>query len=145
MWGHRHWGGMRRGWLRPWIISMMARSPKNGAEIIDEVEKMSWGGWRPSPGSVYPLLDDMTQEGILKKRDDGRYELTEKGKEEGTWPFGFPFAQKPTSIESMVNEMRDFVSYFEDIAKSAPAKINQYSDKLKETAERLTRLLNQNK
>src|SRR6266487_2226130 len=95
MWGHRHWGGMRRGWLRPWVISIVGRSPKNGAEIIDEIEKMSWGGWRPSPGSIYPLLDQMTVEGALKKREDGRYELTDKGKDEGSFPFGFPFGQRP--------------------------------------------------
>src|SRR6267143_904119 len=83
MWGHRHWGGMRRGWLRPWVISMIGRSPKNGAEIIDEIEKMSWGGWRPSPGSIYPLLKDMVDEGAIRQREDGRYELTDKGKDEG--------------------------------------------------------------
>ena len=143
MWGHKGWGGMRRGWLRPWIISMIARSPKNGAEIIDEVEKMSWGGWRPSPGSVYPLLEDMTQEGIIKKKDDGRYELTEKGKEEGTSPFGFPFGQRPTSLESMVNEMRDYVSYFEDVVKSSASKITPHEAKLRDVADRLTRLLGQ--
>ncbi len=143
MWGHRHWGGMKRGWLRPWIISMIARSPKNGAEIIDEVEKMSWGGWRPSPGSVYPLLEDMTQEGIIKKKDDGRYELTDKGKDEGIFPFGFPFAQRPTSLESMVNEMRDSVSYFEDVAKSSAAKISPYEEKLRDIVDRLSRLLSQ--
>src|SRR2546428_5135163 len=81
---------MRRGWLRPWVISMIARSPKNGAEIIDEIEKMSWGGWRPSPGSIYPLLDQMVQEGAIRKREDGRYELTDKGKDEGTFSLRVP-------------------------------------------------------
>jgi len=144
LWGHRHWGGMRRGWLRPWVISMIARSPKNGAEIIDEIEKMSWGGWRPSPGSIYPLLEQMVQEGAIRKREDGRYELTDKGKDEGAFPFGFPFSQRPNSVDSMVSEMKDFVSYFEDLAKSNASKIAEYKDTLKEVAERLTRLFEQN-
>jgi DNA-binding PadR family transcriptional regulator len=108
---------------------MIGRSPKNGAEIIDEIEKMSWGGWRPSPGSIYPLLKDMVDEGAIRQREDGRYELTDKGKDEGT-----------NSVDSMVSEMRDFVSYFEDLAKSNASKISEYKDKLKEVADRLTRL-----
>jgi hypothetical protein len=40
----------------------------------------------------------------------------------------------------MVSEMRDFVSYFEDLAKSNASKISEYKDKLKEVADRLTRL-----
>ena len=141
MWGQRHWGGMRRGWLRPWVLSIVSRSPKNGAEIMDEVEKMSWGGWRPSPGSIYPLLDQMTVEGSLKKLDDGRYEITEKGREEGSFPFGFPFGQRPTSVESMMNEMRDYISYFEDLAKTSSSKIDPYKDKLKDIASRISKLV----
>ena len=132
---------MRRGWLRPWIISIVGRSPRNGAEIIDEIEKMSWGGWRPSPGSIYPLLDQMTVEGALRKLEDGRYELTEKGKDEGSFPFGFPFGQRPTSVETMVNEMRDYVSYFEDLAKTGSAKMEPYKPKLRDVADRLSKLL----
>jgi DNA-binding PadR family transcriptional regulator len=141
MWGHRHGGGMRRGWLRPWILSIISRSPKNGAEIIDEVEKMSWGGWRPSPGSIYPLLETMTTEGAIRKREDGRYEITEKGKDEGSFPFGFSFGQRPTSVESMVNEMRDFVSYFEDLTKSNASKLDPYKEKLREVTDRLSKLI----
>jgi DNA-binding PadR family transcriptional regulator len=132
---------MRRGWLRPWILSIISRSPKNGAEIIDEVEKMSWGGWRPSPGSIYPLLETMTVEGAVRKREDGRYEITDKGKDEGSFPFGFSFGQRPTSVESMVNEMRDFLSYFEDLNRSNASKMDPYKEKLREVADRLSKLI----
>ena len=132
---------MRRGWLRPWVLSIVSRSPKNGAEIIEEIEKMSWGGWRPSPGSIYPLLEQMTVEGSLKKLEDGRYEMTEKGREEGSFPFGFPFGQRPTSVESMVNEMRDYVSYFEDLARTSSSKMDPYKEKLKDLAGRISKLL----
>src|SRR3989475_562995 len=82
-------------------------------------------------------------EGAIRKREDGRYELTDKGKDEGTFPFGFPFSQRPNSVDSMVSEMKDFVSYFEDLAKSNASKIAEYKDKLKDVAERLTRLFEQ--
>src|SRR5216684_4473169 len=65
------WMMHRRRGLRPWIISIVANASKNGAEIMDEIETMTQGWWRPSPGSVYPLLDQMTQEELLKKRDAG--------------------------------------------------------------------------
>ncbi len=74
----------------------------------------------------------------------GRCELNDKGKDEGTFPFGFPFSQRPNSVDSMVSEMRDFVSYFEDLAKSNASKMVEYKDKLKEVADRLTRLFEQN-
>ena len=85
-------------------------------------------------------MDQMTVEGSLRKGEDGRYELTDKGKDEGSFPFGFPFGQRPTSMESMVGEMRDFVSYFEDLARSSPAKMDPYRERLKEIADRLSKL-----
>lgn len=102
---------------------------------------MSWGGWRPSPGSIYPLLDQMTVEGTLHKGEDGRYTLTERGKEEGNFPFGFPFGQRPTSVESMVNEMRDYVSYFEDLLRSNPSKMDPYKEKLRDVSQRLSKIV----
>ncbi len=132
----------KRGFLRPWVLSVIGRSPKNGAEIIDEVEKMSFGGWRPSPGSVYPLLDEMTQEGLIQKRTDGRYELTEKGKEEVDWPFGAPMQRGQNSVEGVLVEMRDNVSYLEDLAKSSPNKIQATKDRIREIADRLSQIAN---
>jgi DNA-binding PadR family transcriptional regulator len=132
----------RRGFLRPWVLSTIGHGPKNGAEIIDEVEKMSWGGWRPSPGSVYPLLDELMQEGLIQKREDGRYELTQKGKEESEWPFGMPGpSNKPSNVEGMLAEMRDYVSYLEDLNTSSRARVSPYSDKIKEISDRLSKLV----
>ena len=83
----------------------------------------------------------MTVEGALRKKEDGRYELTDKGKDEGSFPFGFPFGQRPTSVESMVNEIRDYVSYFEDLARSSPTKMEPYKERLKEVNDRLSKIL----
>lgn len=131
----------RRGWLRPWVLSIISRGPKNGAEIIDEIENMSFGGWRPSPGSVYPLLDEMSQEGLLQKREDGRYELTEKGKQEVEWPFGAPSARR-TSVENVLQEMRDNITYLEDLGKSNSPKLAQSKATIREIADRLSQIAN---
>ncbi|MCL5068303.1 MAG: PadR family transcriptional regulator [Thaumarchaeota archaeon] len=134
------WGfGKRRG-LRPWIISILARSPRNGAEIMDEMENMSMGWWRPSPGSVYPMLDDMTKEGIITKRPDGKYELTTKAKQETEWPFGGGFGS-PRTVDQMLNEMNSYVSYFEDLSATSKSELQTESEKIRSIAQRLLRLV----
>lgn len=133
------WEMRRRRGLRMFVISMLERSPKNGAEIMDDIEVMTKGWWRPSPGSVYPLLEALVQEGLIGKRDDGKYELTQKAKEEMGWPFGFHGAQ-PRTIEDMLKEIGGYVSYFEDLNKSDKARVEPHKDKIKAIAERLAAL-----
>ena len=138
MWMHG-WRHQRRRGLRTWIIMMIQRSPRNGAEIMAEIETMTQGWWRPSPGSVYPVLDDLTKEGLINKREDGRYELTGKGKESIEWPFGMPNRQ-PQGVEEMLNEITGYVSYFEDLIKSDRARIEPHTDRIKRLADRLSDL-----
>ncbi len=128
----------RRG-LRVWILSLLTRSPKTGAEIMDSIEEMSQGWWRPSPGSIYPLLDEMSRDGLIKKREDGRYELTEKSNEEIAWPFGMP-GRRTQTIEDMLKEIDGYTSYFEDLRKSDMSKIQPYADGIGKLGERLSTL-----
>jgi DNA-binding PadR family transcriptional regulator len=101
---------------------------------------MSQGWWRPSPGSVYPMLEEMVQDGLIKKREDGRYELTSKAKDEDEWPFGSHFTG-PRSVEAMLNEISGYISYFEDLTKADRTKLASYSDKIKTITERLLALV----
>jgi DNA-binding PadR family transcriptional regulator len=135
-------GMRRRGWLRPWILSMLEAGPKNGADIISEVEKASMGWWRPSPGSVYPLLDGMVQDGLVTRHEDGKYEVTNKGKDEMAWVHGpwRHYHHRPTTVDAMLNEIESYMSYFEDVAKSDILKISGYSDRIKAVKERFTSL-----
>jgi len=82
----------------------------------------------------------MTQEELLKKRDDGRYELTAKAKEELEWPFGMP-GRKAQTVEDMLNEMVGYASYLEDLSRSDRSKIAPFRDKIKSVAERLAALV----
>ncbi len=68
------WGRKKRG-LRNWVVLILRRQPRNGAEITEDMEVMTHGWWRPSPGSVYPLLEEMVKDGTIRKRPDSRYEL----------------------------------------------------------------------
>ena len=138
MWMHG-WRHQRRRGLRTWIIMMIRRSPRNGAEIMTEIETLTQGWWRPSPGSVYPILDDLANEGLIKKREDGRYELTSKGSDSLEWPFGAP-NPRPQNVEEMLNEISGFVSYFEDLQKSDRTRLEPYKQRVREILERLSEL-----
>jgi DNA-binding PadR family transcriptional regulator len=138
MW-HFGWEMRRRRGLRIWALSILEHSPKNGAELIDEIEAMSRGWWKPSPGSIYPLLESLLQEGLVKKRDDGRYELTEKARQEIGYPFGMTHrGGPPRTVEDMVNELSAYTSYLEDLSKTDKAKIDPHREKIKKIGNRLS-------
>jgi len=141
--GHHWWDNHRRGGLRIFVFSILQQAPRNGAEIMNEMELLSRGRWRPSPGSIYPLLDQLCKEESIKKREDGRYEITEKGRKEFEWPFGRQIRQ-PRSADSAVAEMVGYVSYLEDVKRMDPSKITASIEKLKNVRDRLTTLIDKN-
>ena len=139
------WGMHRRRGLRMWVLPLLARGPKNGAEIMNTVEEMSQGWWRPSPGSIYPLLDSLVQEGLIAKREDGRYELTAAGRQSMEMPWGpwGPWGMRgphAAGVEGVLGEMSGYVSYLEDVSRSGGAGIGPYKDRIKGLADRLSAL-----
>lgn len=76
---------MGRGDVRVAILSLLAEESMHGYQIIHEIEKRSNGSWKPSPGSVYPTLQLLADEGLIEAHEaDGKktYTLTEKGHDE---------------------------------------------------------------
>ncbi len=142
------WGMHRRRGLRMWVLSLLMRGPKNGAEIMSAIEEMSQGWWRPSPGSVYPLLESLVQEGLVAKRGDGRYELTATGRQAmempwGPWgPWGMRGPQAP-GVDGVLGEMSGYVSYLEDVARSDAPAIERNRARIKSLADRLSALTKQ--
>jgi len=130
----------RKRGLRMAIVTMLASSPKNGVELMDEIERMTQGWWRPSPGSVYPVLEQLTKDGMVGKRDDGRYELTQKASDELEGSFGHGFGRRERSLDEMFDEVSGFISYMEDVARSEPEKLSEYKERLRELSEKLSRL-----
>jgi len=123
------------------IVTMLASSPKNGVELMDEIERMTQGWWRPSPGSVYPVLEQLTKDGMVKKRADGRYELTDKASDELEGSFGHAFGRRQRSVDEMFDEVSGFVSYMEELVKSDPSQLKEHRDELQALAERLSSML----
>jgi DNA-binding PadR family transcriptional regulator len=73
----------RRGDVRAAALLLLAEEPRNGYQLMQEIEKRSGGVWRPSPGSVYPALAQLEDEGLVQVEErDGRrtYVLTDAGR-----------------------------------------------------------------
>lgn len=87
--GHGHgkgpWSRARRGDVRAAILLALADEPMHGYQIMQRLEERSGGAWRPSPGSVYPTLQLLEDQGLIKGEEaEGRrvFSLTEAGVEE---------------------------------------------------------------
>jgi len=66
-WHRRRRGGrMRRGEIRTALLAVLAEEPGHGYEIMQRLEEKSGGAWRPSPGSVYPTLQMLEDEGLVR-------------------------------------------------------------------------------
>jgi hypothetical protein len=81
--GHGHGRG-RRGDVRAAILVLLVDRPMHGYEMIQEIAERSNGTWKPSPGSVYPTLQLLVDEGLIAQVEtDGKkkaFELTEDGR-----------------------------------------------------------------
>lgn len=84
-WGPGGGGRMRRGDIRTALLAVLRDGPGHGYELIQRLEEKSDGAWRPSPGSVYPTLQMLDDEGFVTatERDGKRtFELTDAGRAE---------------------------------------------------------------
>ena len=67
---------VRRGDVRAAILDMLKDEPMNGYQLISQIEERSGGAWKPSPGSVYPTIQLLHDEGLLETDDEsGRKSL----------------------------------------------------------------------
>ena len=80
----------RRGDVRAAILALLREQPRNGYQIIQEIERRSGGLWRPSAGAIYPALQLLEDEGLIEGVEDGgrrELRLTEAGR---TYADGHP-------------------------------------------------------
>jgi DNA-binding PadR family transcriptional regulator len=77
-------GRRRRGDVRVALLMLIAEEPRNGYQLMQTIEERSGGRWRPSPGSVYPTLAQLEDEGLIRAVDhEGTklFEITDQGRE----------------------------------------------------------------
>ena len=85
----------RRGDVRTAILALLAEKPMHGYQVIQELETRSDGRWRPSAGSVYPTLQQLEDEGLVRSEEiEGRrvFSLTDAGRAETARRAGAPGA-----------------------------------------------------
>jgi DNA-binding PadR family transcriptional regulator len=72
-----------RGDVRAAILAVLREGPRNGYQIMSEIDELSGGAWRPSPGAVYPALSQLADEGLITGAESGgrrTFSLTDAGR-----------------------------------------------------------------
>ncbi|GAA2544543.1 hypothetical protein GCM10010435_11400 [Winogradskya consettensis] len=109
--GPRRGGRGSRPNVRPALLALLLERPMHGYEMIQELESRTGGIWRPSPGSVYPTLQLLEDEGLIVAEATGgrkRFTLTEDGRPEAqTAAENPPWAQFSDDTMSQVADFRD--------------------------------------
>jgi DNA-binding PadR family transcriptional regulator len=110
--GGRGRGRARRGDVRAAMLLLLEAEPQNGYQLIQEIERRTDGLWKPSPGSVYPALQQLEDEGLVRAAEaEGRraYELTQQGREyveSSREELGDPFATARGGMDEGVMDLR---------------------------------------
>ena len=115
--GHHRGGPHRRGRrsrgdVRAAILLLLDEQPRNGYGLMQEVEQRSSGAWRPSPGSIYPALAQLEDEGLIEPSDaeQGKaFTLTEAGRRyvaEQRGRLGVPWEAATEGMPDGLHELR---------------------------------------
>lgn len=113
--------------LRFWILNLISKKEMTGAEVMEAIEELSMGMWRPSSGSVYPILKDLEREGYIKSREELNkryYSLTDRGNhilEEMLW-----LPRERLKVRDHIDNLRETIDLMDG-----------FTDFLKENEDRL--------
>jgi DNA-binding PadR family transcriptional regulator len=147
---------IRRGDVRAAILLLLEEQPRNGYQIMQELESRSDGLWRPSPGSVYPALQLLADEGLIRSEPrEGATEggnvfaLTDAGKahvDEHRERLGEPWKQAGEGFPEGMRELGGLVAQVAIAARQVmhagnEAQVAAASQLLGETRRSLYRIL----
>jgi DNA-binding PadR family transcriptional regulator len=142
----------RRGDVRAGILALLAEAPRNGYQIMQELEARSRGMWRPSPGSVYPALQQLEDEGLVRAEEAGTgrvYQLTEQGrayvaehKDETAAPWEWQGSAESEEAFDLMGQVRHIAGALWQIASAGePGQIAEARKVLSETRRALYAIL----
>jgi DNA-binding PadR family transcriptional regulator len=146
-------GRARRGDVRAAALALLAEQPMNGYQIIQEIGERSGGVWRPSPGSVYPALQQLEDEGLIRAEagDGGRraYQLTDEGRayaDSHAEELRAPWDDVTGGKGGTAYEMRSLIGQvgmaaFQVITAGSDAQVAQARQLLTDTRKALYRIL----
>lgn len=150
------WGGrrrrMRRGEVRAAILVLLDEESRTGYALMEEIERRSDGGWRPSPGSIYPALALLEDEGLVRaEEEEGRkpFVLTDAGKTyvaEHREELGEPWAKLDEGVGEGRLELRGLVgqigaAVIQVATAGDDAQVKRAKELLAETRRGLYRIL----
>ncbi len=142
----------RRGDVRAAALLLLKEGPRNGYQIMQDIEERSGGVWRPSPGSVYPALQQLEDEGLVRVTEaDGRkqYELTDTGRahvaergDDVPTPWDEMTGGFSDEVRTAAGLMREVALAFSQVARAgSPSQVAEASKILAETRRSLYRIL----
>ncbi|MGW8557293.1 PadR family transcriptional regulator [Streptomyces tubercidicus] len=103
-------GRARRGDVRASILALLKDRPMHGYEMIQEIAERSGGAWKPSPGSVYPTLQLLEDEGLIASASEGGkklFSLTDAGRAEADGGSDAPWEDAGRGVDwEAMNEIR---------------------------------------
>jgi len=132
---HGEWHGgdgrdslrMRRGRVPDLLLAALLDGPAHGYELMDRLEAVSGGSWRPSPGSVYPLLQAFEDQGLVERQESaGRriFALTDAGRAQALQrrpeadADAFPFDPHHSQLRTEVEQLRAAARQYASVATS---------------------------
>ena len=137
---------VRRGDVRAAILALLAEEPMHGYQIITELNERSGGVWQPSPGSVYPTLSALEDQGLVTAdTSEGRrvFQLTPEGRAEaeaaGDGPTPWEEAAGgDRSVPEMLGLMVQVVKATKQVAQAGtPGQIKTVGEILADTRRKI--------
>ena len=140
---------MRRGMVPDLVLTALLEGPAHGYELMDRLERFSGGSWRPSPGSIYPLLQMFQDSGLVRcDETEGRrvFELTAAGRERAeerrVGAFAASFPPDAGEYSQLRTEMHQLRAAAQQVAATAsPETVEQAITVVRGARQALYRLL----
>jgi DNA-binding PadR family transcriptional regulator len=139
---------MRRGRIPALLLAALLEGPAHGYELMDRLEQFSGGSWRPSPGSVYPLLQMFQDRGLVQSAEEqGRrtFSLTDAGREVAeSRPLGDParsFRMDPQHGQLRTETLQLRAAVRQVAAAATPAQTAAATEIVRGARQALYRLL----
>lgn len=146
---HQRMNRFRGFGVKYWILGILQgeKSGMTGAMIMAKMEERTHGHWRPSPGHIYPLLEEMSKGSLIKvTAKDGKkyYKITAEGGKvfDNSW---FPWKdvtegrEGTDSINEALGKMESYAEFLSD-SSAEISKKKEYSERLRTLAKRLAEI-----
>ncbi|MGA8534958.1 MAG: PadR family transcriptional regulator [Candidatus Tumulicola sp.] len=144
---HRHGRRFKRGILKFVLLKLLADESRHGYDLIREFRRKGWGA---GPGSIYPLLAALEEEGLIIGRDEGErrtYEVTEKGRQhlsEHALGFGSFFEKdegdEETEGDDLHRDLRDAAGrLMQAVSQLGPSSKSETIERVRDLLDRTRR------